>query len=248
MSPADELRLNRFLARAGVGSRRGVEELIRAGRVAVDGETVSDLGRRVPSRGAVVTVDGRPVTLPETWRVFAFHKPAGVVSSLRGQGDAPCLAEFRERADLPASVIPVGRLDAPTTGLLIWTDDGTLAEALMLPRRKVWKRYRLTLDRPLDPALVGTLTEGRIELDGRPCRPARLEPVGAGGTVWTMWLSEGRNRQIRRMIRAVGRRVTDLHREAVGPVELDDLAAGSFRELDATEIDALREALGPPES
>ena len=242
-SAPDHLRLNRYLARSGLGSRRGVEALIATGRVRLNGEIVTDLGRRVDPLSDLVTVDHKTITLPSSWSVYAFHKPAGVVSSLRAQGQARCLAEFRQREDLPAAVVPVGRLDAPTTGLLIWTDDGNLAEALLLPRHRIWKRYLMTLDRPLSPEAESLLTDGRIELDDRPCLPARLESAGPDRRTWRFWLREGRNRQIRRMILAVDRRVVSLHREAVGPLELGDLPSGRFRELAAGEVEALRSTL-----
>jgi len=247
-SESDGLRLNRFLARSGLGSRRGVESLISSGRVRIDGEVVTDLGRRVRPGTDLVTVDDRPVALPESWRVYAFHKPAGVVSSLRPQGRSRCLAEFREREGLPPSVVPVGRLDAPTTGLLIWTDDGGLAEAMLLPRHRIWKRYLLNLDRPLPESAERVLTGGLIDLDGRPCRPARLEAAGQDRRRWRLWLQEGRKRQIRRMIMAVDRRVEALHREAVGPLELGSLPEGRFRMLGDDEVDVLRAQLAMSET
>jgi len=246
MTDRAELRLNRFLARAGLGSRRGVESLIAAGRVRVNGVAVTEPGRRVDPARDQVECDGSLVSLPAAWRVLAYHKPRGVVCSLRRQDDRPCLADVRRDAGLGAGMVPVGRLDAETSGLLLWTDDGALAEALMLPRRGVWKRYELELDRPLEPGAERRVREGDIELDGRLCLPARLTALDPGRRRWRYELHEGRNRQIRRVFLALGRRVLALHRTAVGPVELNDLPPGRFRALDGPEIEALRASLAEP--
>lgn len=236
-------RLNRFLARAGLGSRRSVEALVAAGRVTLDGEIVVDIGRRIDPVRDRVAVDGVPVVWPDDWSLLAYHKPVGVVSSLRRQDRRPCLADVAEAAGLPPSLVPVGRLDAATSGLLIWTDDGDLAQGLLRPRGNVWKRYEATLDAPLSSAAVDRLTGGGVELDGRPCLPARLRPRGADGRRWIMEIREGRNRQVRRMFAAVGLRVTALRRTAFGPVRLGNLPPGGFRELSATEASALRRAV-----
>lgn len=246
MNSATELRLNRFLARAGLGSRRGVEELILAGRVQINGVTVEEPGRRVdPARDAVLC-DGVAVRLPDAWRVLAYHKPVGVVCSLRRQDDRACLADVRREAGLGEGLVPAGRLDVDTSGLLLWTDDGALAESLMLPRHRIWKRYRVTLDRPLPAGREREIREGELELDGRLCLPARLESLAADRRLWRYELCEGRNRQIRRVFLALGCRVLALQRLAIGPVELGDLEPGRFRELGADEIAVLRGSLAEP--
>ena len=238
----DGIRLNRFLARAGLGSRRAVESLVRDGRVFVDGERVADLGRRVDPRRSRVEVDGRPVVWPESWRVFAFHKPVGVITSLRPQGRVPCLDLYA--ASVPAGVVPVGRLDADTSGLLIWTDDGELHQALCRPRSEVWKRYEVALERPLPPDAEPRLRDGEIRLDGYPCLRARLRRRSSDRLRWDFEISEGRNRQVRRMFSAVGAPVAALHRTAVGNLDLGDLAPGSFRELVSVDLAGLRRAAG----
>jgi 23S rRNA pseudouridine2605 synthase len=245
-SGADErLRLNRYLAQAGHGSRRGVEDLVRAGRVAIDGEVCTDLARRVDPAQEVVTVDGQPATLPTDRRIYAFHKPRDVVSTLRAQGEQIGLVEFRRRASLPERFQPVGRLDRDSSGLLLWTDDGELAEALLRPRRGVWKTYEVRLARPLARGAERRLADGTIELDGRAVRPCRVEPdPGGDRRLWTLELHEGRKRQIRRMFAAVDAKVVELVRVAVGPVRLGRLHPGDFRRLTAAEEQALREAAG----
>ncbi len=243
--PSDAaIRLNRFLARAGLGSRRAVEALIRDGRVRVGGEIVLDLGRRVDPRRDTVEMDGRPVAWPETWRVFAFHKPVGVVTSLRPQGRTPCLDLYAASTELPPGAVPVGRLDVDTSGLLLWTDDGDLHQALCRPRSEVWKHYEVTLSRPLPPQAETRLTDGEIRLDGRPCLGARLRCRTEDRLSWDFDLREGRNRQVRRMFEAVGAHVAALHRTAVGDLRLGDLAPGAFRELAPDETAALRRAAG----
>lgn len=238
------LRLNRFLARAGLGSRRAVEAIISAGRVTVDGQVADEPGRRV-GPGEAVAVDGRPVELPAAWSVYAFHKPLGVVSTLKPQSGQRALDGFRRSAGLPSALVPVGRLDAATTGLLLWTDDGELAQVLCRPAGGVWKTYEVTLAEPLAAAAEPRLTEGRIELDGRLCLPAGLRRIGRGRRRWEMRIHEGRNRQVRRMFAAVGSEVAALHRTAFGPIHIDDLEPGAFRRLDSEEESALRRAAAP---
>ncbi|MCB1182936.1 rRNA pseudouridine synthase [bacterium] len=243
-NPGPDLRLNQYLARAGFGSRRSVEELIRAGRVAIDGETATDLGRRIVPGREAVTVDGRPATTPDDHRVYAFHKPRDVVSTLRSQGGQPALLPYRRQADLPDRFMPVGRLDSATTGLLLWTDDGRLNQDLCRPGSGLWKVYEVEVNGEVTGAMKGRLTQGKIELDGRPCRPCRLEPRRDGTTrQWVMELHEGRKRQIRRMFAAVGLKVVHLHRTAVGPIRLGLLRPGDFRRLAPDEVAALRRAV-----
>lgn len=242
--PDTAMRLNRFLARAGFGSRRSVEDLIRAGRVRLGDAVVTDLGRRVDPDHDTVTVDGRPARLPDNHRIYAFHKPGGVVSTLRAQGGQPSLLPYRHQADLPERFVPVGRLDGATTGLLLWTDDGALSQQLCRPASGIWKTYELELNEPLPPAMIPQITGGTIELDGRACRPCRLtHNEGRTPRHWVMELHEGRKRQIRRMFAALGLKVIRLHRTAVGPVKLGLLHEGDFRRLSAAEEKALREAL-----
>lgn len=242
MTPsAEPMRLNRFLARAGFGSRRAVEDLIRQGKVTVNGERVDDLGRRIDPAADVVTVDGRPARIPADFRIYAFHKPLNVVSTLVAQGGQASLLPYRVQADLPDRFVPVGRLDSDSTGLLLWTDDGELNQRLCRPRSAVWKTYEVELNGPLTSQLCEKLTAGKIVLDGRPCLPSRLElQPGKTNRHWVMQIHEGRKRQIRRMFREVGLKVLDLHRTEVGPVSLGRLRPGDFRRLTHAEEAALR--------
>lgn len=245
--PEDSYRLNRFLALAGHGSRRSVEALIQAGRVAVDGQIVSDLGCRVDPRRQRITIDGQDVRLARDQRVYAFHKPLDVVCTLRAQGDQTGLLAFRREGGLPDRFQPIGRLDRDSSGLLLWTDDGRLAQALLRPRQGVWKTYQVTLTRPLKLSQERILAKGGLVLDGRPLLPCRVvaDPQG-DRRVWQIQLQEGRNRQIRRMIAALGNRVLALRRIAIGPITIGRLRPGGFRRLTAREVAALRQAAGLP--
>lgn len=245
MSETDKgMRLNKYLARAGQGSRRAVEEIIRAGRVAIDGQTVNDLGRRVNPDQDKVTVDERPVFLPDDFRVYAFNKPLGIVSTLKSQGGQGSLLPFRLRADIPERFVPIGRLDAETTGLLLWTDDGELNQNICRPHTGVWKKYLVELNEPPSQNVVKKLIKGDVELDGRPCRPCRLTLDQDKTTRhWVMELQEGRKRQIRRMFQAVNIKVLKLHRVSVGDLELGLLRPGDFRRLTRDEEQGLRRAV-----
>ena len=235
------MRLNRFLARAGLGSRRSVEGLVRAGKIEINGERITDLGRRVDPEQDVVRCDGQPVILPAGYRVYAFHKPEGVVCTLAAQGGQPSLLPYRHRSDIPERFMPIGRLDSETTGLLLWTDDGNLNQDLCRPASGLWKTYEIDLNGEPDRDQVKKLTKGGIEIDGRPCRPCRLRMNPDGTTrQWIMEIHEGRRRQVRRMFSAVDLKVLRLHRTAVGPVRLGTLRPGDFRRLDHQEVEALR--------
>ena len=227
------VRLNRYLASTGVGSRRAADEVIRAGRVTVNG-AAAELGTLV-SEGDDVRVDGRPVHVQATM-VVLLHKPAGVVTTARDPQGRPTVVEL---VQAPARLFPVGRLDRETTGLLLLTNDGALADRLMHPRHGVRKTYvaRVAAD-PGEPALE-RLRRG-VELEDGPTAPAEVRLAGPGRVEIT--IHEGRNRQVRRMLAAVGHPARGLHRSAYGGLELGDLAPGEWRELTDAEVEALRGA------
>jgi 23S rRNA pseudouridine2605 synthase len=229
------VRLAKFLAHAGVASRRAAEDLVRAGRVTVAGETVTDPARAVDERAAVA-VDGRPVR-PERREVLALNKPAGVVSTARdthGRTTVVDLVRSRRR------LYPVGRLDADTTGLILLTNDGELAERLTHPRYGVEKVYRARVEPPrLSERALRALRDGVDLEDGRTA-PARVRPLRPG--VVELSIREGRKRQVRRMLEAVGHRVTALERVAFGPLGLGGLEPGESRRLKTAEVERLRRA------
>ncbi|EHN12169.1 Ribosomal large subunit pseudouridine synthase B [Patulibacter medicamentivorans] len=237
------MRLQKYLAHAGVASRRAAEEIVRAGRVTIDGRTVTDPARDVPDDGtADVLVDGRPVTPVAETVVFAVNKPAGVVSTASDTHGRPTVVGL-----VPAGkrrLYPVGRLDAETTGLILLTDDGALADLLTHPRYEVPKTYVASVrgGRVGDVALRA-LREG-VELDDGPTLPAEVEQPEPGELRIT--LREGRKRQVRRMCRAVGHPVVTLRRVRLGPLELGRLREGQWRALDPREVAALRDAARRP--
>jgi pseudouridine synthase len=224
------VRLNRYLASAGVGSRRAVDELIRAGRVTVNG-LPGELGATVED-GDVVAVDGRPVA-PQQLAYLMLHKPAEVVTTASDpQGRRTVL----ELVDAPQRVFPVGRLDRDTTGLLLLTNDGDLANRLAHPRHGVDKTYVADVDGDPTAEVIRRLAEG-VELDDGMTAPARARRLGPGRI--ELAIHEGRNRQVRRMCEAVGHPVHRLHRTAYGPLTLGSLAPGRWRPLTANEVEAL---------
>lgn len=238
------MRINRYLAQAGHGSRRHCEQLVREGRVSLNGQPVTELATQV-GEGDRVTVDGRPAVARASGRVLLLHKPVGVVSSMAPQGELPCLADLLGDELRRGRLFHVGRLDADSRGLLLLSDDGELGHRLTHPSHPVWKRYHLQLDRPLDDAAAGRFRRGEVELDGRPCLPARLRWIDpADRQRVEVELREGRNRQLRRVFHVLGPEVVDLLRVAFGPLELGDLPEGRWREASAGELTALRRAAG----
>jgi 23S rRNA pseudouridine2605 synthase len=231
------MRLAKYLAHAGIASRRAAEDLIRAGRVRVDGEVVSDLGRQV-LESAQVCVDGAVVAGPEERVVWMVNKPAGVVSTARDTHGRPTVVSLVR--DSSARLYPVGRLDADTTGLILLTNDGELANRMMHPRYEVPRTYVARVaGGPVGDGAVRALRTGVELSDGRTA-PATVRVLG--GDRLELVLHEGRKRQVRRMCEAVGHSVVALERVGFGSLALGDLGVGEARRLAATEVDALRTA------
>jgi 23S rRNA pseudouridine2605 synthase len=228
------VRLVKFLAHGGIASRRKAETIIAAGRVTARGEVVTDPARDV-GEGDEVRVDGSLVAA-EAREVWAVNKPAGVVSTAREPGSRPAVVSL---VDSKARLYPVGRLDADSTGLLLLTNDGELANRLTHPRYEVPKAYRVRLSRPPAEADLRRLASG-VDLEDGPTAPAEVRRQGEREI--EIVLREGRNRQVRRMAEAVGNEVAALRRVRFGPIELGDLPAGKARLLSADEVSALREA------
>jgi 23S rRNA pseudouridine2605 synthase len=234
---ATAVRLAKFLAHAGVASRRAAEDLVRAGRVSVGGEVVRDPARDVPEGASDVTVSGRPVAA-EAPVVIALHKPAGVVSTAQDTHGRPTVVDLVGEAGV--RLYPVGRLDADTTGLLLLTNDGELANLLTHPRHEVSKTYRAEVHGGrVSPGSLRALREG-VHLDDGVTLPAKVTQPRPG--VLMLTLREGRKRQVKRMCQAVGHRVKRLERVSFGPLALGDLAEGTSRRLTPEEIGRLRAA------
>jgi 23S rRNA pseudouridine2605 synthase len=230
------VRLAKFLAHGGVASRRKAEEIIGKGLVTVGGEVVTDPARNVEA-GDDVRVKGEPVGA-EVREVWVVNKPAGVVSTAREPGSRPAVVELVETE---VRLYPVGRLDADTTGLLLLTNDGELANRLTHPRYEVPKTYRATLRTPIADGDLERLRSG-VELGDGPTAPTEVKRLGDREI--EIVLREGRNRQVRRMVEAVGNRVGVLRRIRLGPLGLGGLKEGDARRLSEKEIGELRDAAG----
>src|SRR5271168_3452850 len=228
------MRLAKYLAHAGVASRRAAESVIADGRVSVDGEIVLDPARDVGEENRV-TVDGRALAGPEARVVYAVNKPLGVVSTARDSHGRRTVVELVPATGL--RLYPVGRLDADSSGLILLTNDGELANRLTHPRFEVSKTYRATLGGgPPDADALRALRDG-VELEDGPTAPARVRRLGPQELEIT--IREGRNRQVRRMCEHVGHPVLELERTRFGPLRLGDLAPGEYRRLTGAELGRL---------
>ena len=225
------MRLNAYLARAGVASRRKADELIKAGRVTVNGEP-GQLNTFVESRD-VVEVDGTRVEKQKLTYVL-LHKPAGAVTTASDPQGRPTVVELVPREP---RVVPVGRLDAGTTGVLLLTNDGELAHRLAHPRYGVEKTYVAEVEGDPSRESVAELERG-VELEDGVTAPARARRLRRG--VVELTIHEGRNRQVRRMFDAVGHPVIRLHRSVYAGLGVDELAPGGWRELTPDEVSRLR--------
>ncbi|CAN5162684.1 pseudouridine synthase [soil metagenome] len=235
------MRLAKFLAHAGVASRRGAEEIIRAGRVTIADQIVTDPARDVDADSGVA-VDGRFLEGPEERMVFVLHKPSGVLSTAADTYGRRTVVDLVPSRG--ARLYPVGRLDADSTGLILVTNDGDLAQRLTHPSFEVPRTYRATVrPGPVPEHALRTLREG-VDLDDGRTAPAKVRQVRPG--VLEITIHEGRNHQIKRMCEAVGHRVNTLQRVRFGPLRLDDLPEGAHRRLKAAEVEGLRKAATAP--
>lgn len=237
------IRLQRLLSQAGVASRRAAEELIVAGRVAVNGQKVTELGTKVDPATDKVAVDGRPVAV-EAAEYVILHKPSGYVTTVNDPEGRPTVMQLV--ADLGVRVYPVGRLDFNSEGLLLLTNDGELAHALMHPSHGVDKGYHLKVKGQVDKTFAQQLRRGVTLDDGTRTSPCKADIIGTTGKhTWVqVILHEGKNRQLRRMAEALGSSVLRLIRVAYGPIELGEMKSGTYRRLTKAEVDGLRAAAG----
>jgi 23S rRNA pseudouridine2605 synthase/23S rRNA pseudouridine2604 synthase len=230
------VRLQKFLAAAGVCSRRRGEDLIRAGRVTVNGRVEAVLGAKIDPEKDRVSVDGQPVKSEQGMVYIALNKPRGYVTSCRHAGKKIVL----ELVNVPERVYPVGRLDKDSTGLLLLTNDGRMHLKLSHPSFDHEKEYDVIVERPISDGALRRMAEGMPILDTR-TRPAVVTRLGE--RAFRIVLKEGRNRQIRRMVRRLGNEVVELKRTRMASVRLGRLAEGAWRHLSAEEVAALL----PPE-
>jgi len=232
------MRLQRYLAQAGVASRRRAEDIIAAGRVRVDGRAVREMGTIVEA-GARVEVDGRLVEIADRRRNVVLNKPFGVMTTMADPEGRRTVADHLRPSD--GRIVPVGRLDYDTAGVLLLTDDGELAHVLSHPRYGVEKTYRAVVRGRLDGRAMQRLLAG-ISLDDGKTAPAKIRVVATSRARSEIDVSihEGRNRQIRRMLEAMGCPVLTLVRLRFGPVSLGDQSVGTLREVTENELAALR--------
>ena len=224
-----QMRLQKFLSAAGVCSRRKGEEYISAGRVSVNGRIVAELGTRIDPETDLVQVDGKPVESSQPHVYIALHKPQGYVTSCRHPGENIVI----DLVDIPQRIYPIGRLDKDSTGLLLLTNDGRLHHRLSHPSFDHEKEYEVTTAQNITDGALRKLAEG-LPLMGTKTRPAKVRRLS--DKKFRIVLKEGRNRQIRRMVRKVGGQVARLKRIRVGNVKLGRLAPGSWRYLTQAEM------------
>jgi len=237
--PASGDRLQKVLSSAGVASRRAAEEMITAGRVAVNGRIVTTLGTRVDPSQDHVEVDGRRIATDPGKEYVVVNKPAGVISTARDERGRPTVVDL-----VPATIrlYPVGRLDADAQGVLLLTNDGALAHRLAHPRYRVPRTYRVEVEGNVSTRAVDRLRSG-VALDDGVARALRVRVVAAskGRTHLEIVMGEGRNHEVKRLMAAVGHPVIRLVRRAFGPVRLGDLRPGGWRHLTANEVGALQQ-------
>jgi 23S rRNA pseudouridine2605 synthase len=243
-------RLQKILARAGYGSRRSAETLITSGRVTVNGERITQLGAQADTDVDEITVDGAPIVVSAEHVYLAMNKPGGFVTTASDPQRRKTVMELLP-AELPPHVLPIGRLDRDTEGLLLFTNDGEFAHRLAHPRFQVEKEYLALVDGRPSLRSLRQLGDG-VVIDGIETAPAQVElaaaPSGFEERAQHNWvrlvIHEGRKRQVRRMLGAVGHQVRTLVRVRIGEVPLDRLERGKTRRLTRAELDSLRAAVG----
>lgn len=239
------MRLQKFLARAGVASRRGSEDLMTAGRVSVNGEVVTELGSKVDPKVDVVRVDGNEVHLEDGSVYLMLNKPAGYLTTMDDPQGRPCVVSLVPTKRYPG-LYPVGRLDKDTTGLLLFTTDGDMGQRLLHPKHHVEKTYHAHVEGVPTEDDLERLREGIMLADGMtaPARVHLLDERRDGTSDLEIVIHEGRKRQVKRMCSAINHPVIELHRTKFGPLELRDVDEGSWRLLTDEEMKALKEAAG----
>lgn len=232
-----KVRLQKYMAEAGIASRRKSEELIAAGKVRVNGK-VAEIGDKINPRTDKVTVSGKKVVKSKKQVYIMLHKPRGFITTMHDEMDRKCVAELI--ADVPERVYPVGRLDRESEGLLLLTNDGEFANALTHPSKHVPKTYRVTVRPDVTKEQLESFENG-IEIDGKMTLPAEVRVLDkqAGRVVLEVVIYEGRNRQIRKMCEALGLEVARLKRTKIGSLKLGMLKPGEYRYLGEEEIHGL---------
>lgn len=234
------IRLQKFLALCGVASRRNAEKMILEGRVFVNHQPVTIMGFQVDEENDLIEVDGSPVFIQQEKHYIAYNKPLGEVTTVSDpEGRATVMDKFR---DYPVRLYPVGRLDYDSEGLLLLTNDGDMMNHVLHPSREVSKVYLVKISNQISEDEIRQLRRG-VLIDGKMTSPAsvRLVRRETFDTVLLITIHEGRNRQVRKMVSAVGHQVVSLKRVGFGPVSLGNLPCGKWRRLTDTEIDKLKQ-------
>lgn len=243
MSP--RMRINRFLASAGIGSRRGCEDLIREGRVQINGETVSELARFIETDSDIVTLDGDRIDQVTGRMILVINKPFGVLSTVSDDRGRKTVIALARESGFVERLFPVGRLDMDTTGILLLTNDGDLAYRLTHPRFKIEKRYLVKVNGVIEDSTIEAVGRG-VDLGDFVTMPCAIEVTARSESDSTLEiiLKEGKKRQIRRMFAEAGHKVIELKRIALGDLEFSDLEEGGIRQLTEEEEARLREQTG----
>lgn len=227
------LRLDKYLCDLGLASRREVRELIRAGRVTLDGETAAKPEQKLDPAAASVALDGKLLRY-QPFHYYMMDKPEGVITATEDRSQ-PTVLELLPPELRRLALFPVGRLDKDTSGLLLLTDDGDFAHRVTAPKSGVWKRYYAEVDGQPDESDAAAFREGLLLGDGTRCLPAELECLG--GSACMVLVQEGKYHQVKRMLAARGKPVVKLRRLSIGALALDEsLGAGGWRELDPEEL------------
>jgi len=237
------MRLNKFISKAGIASRRGADLMLQQGRVAVNNKIETRLGSVIDPEKDSVTVDGRPVKLIEEYFYLMLNKPTGYLVTLRDNFGRPIITDLMGK--YKKIVRPVGRLDYDSSGLLILTNDGEFAFRLSHPRFEIDKKYLVKCEGDITDDELAKLAGG-IELEDGMTSPADVNLISRGKSFSRFYITihEGRKRQIRRMCDSIGKKVVTLQRVAVGEIALGDLKSGSYRLLQKKEIASLKKAVG----
>ncbi len=241
-----KLRLNKYLALCGLGSRRKVESLITEGRVAVNGDRVDTLAFLVDTETDAVTLDGAPLSPAEKQVYLILYKPKGYITTVHDDRGRPIVMDIVPEKYKRQGVFPVGRLDKDTEGILLLTNDGVLARDILSPKSHFRKEYRVELDRPVSDRDVSRIKRGMyIHQLKLKTRPAEVTVSDRSRKHLTVALIEGKNRQIRYTFQNLGYRIKNLRRESLGPLTLEGLNRGSHRTLRKIEIQKLKDELYP---
>ena len=236
------MRINKFLASCGLGSRRNVEQLVLDGRVKVNNKQITTLATEIDEKNDKVSLDGKKVASIAKHLYLAMHKPKGCITTMSDEKGRKTVLDYVPAKYKEKRIFPVGRLDFETEGLLLLTTDGETANRILHPRHELSKTYHVRIGGEVAESDLEKLRKG-VEIDGvktKPCKVRRLDEIIENETRIEVVIAEGRNRQVRRMFEAVGKVIAFLKRTAIGDIKLGGMARGEVRELKPKEIEFLK--------